>query len=556
MRNNKFLPSFLVVILLISLLAGCSGNNSNSNSNPGTEAPSNPQTTDNDNYEEGTSDTDGIVNTTAADKVILVVSFGTSFNQSRNLTIGGIETAIADAYPDYQVRRAFTSQIIIDKLSERNELKIDNVTEAMDRLVLDKVKEVVIQPTHVMTGFEYDDVIAEVMPYADKFESFKIGKPLLVDDSDYDEVSQLIVDATSSYRNDDTAFVFMGHGTEHDAGSTYNKLQDTLTDKGYTNYVIGTVEHGIEIDEVVEILSGMDVKKVVLRPLMVVSGDHANNDMAGGEEDSWDFILEEEGYEVITVLEGLGQIEGIQQLYIKHIKEAISSDSLSKTSAAPTAGVSANRIKDGTYQIEVSSSTSMFRIVDCQLTVEGDSMSAVITLSGKGFGKIYMGTGEEALADTEYHFYNYTDNGEQHFFTVPVSALDREMDCAGLSIRKDTWYDHIVVFKSDSIPDDAFLPTEISVDMTGGTGRTSIESPATLLYRDGKDYARIIWSSPNYIYMLVDGVEYLPINIDGNSTFEIPVKLDQNMQVIACTVAMSEPKEIEYILHFDASTIK
>ncbi len=547
MKKRRYLALFLAAFLMVSFLAACS--------NSGKGGPD-AQGSGSEGYEAGTSETDKIVNTTAAEKVILVVSFGTSFNQSRNLTIGGIETAIAKAYPDYQVRRAFTSQIIIDKLAERDGLTVDSVTEAMERLLLDKVKEVVIQPTHVMTGFEYDDVMAEVAPYADQFDSFKIGKPLLVDERDYDAVAACIVDVTSAYRNEETAIVYMGHGTEHEAGATYHKLQALLEDKGYSDYIIGTVEHGTDIDAVVEILAGMDVKRVILRPLMVVAGDHANNDMAGGEEDSWDFILEEAGYEVISLLEGLGQIEGIQALYIQHIQDAIDSENLSAAPAATAAGVSAARIRDGSYAIDVSSSTSIFKIVDCVLTVEGDTMTAVVTLSGKGFGKLYMGTGDAALHEKEENFHPYTDNGERHFFTVPVAALDQDLDCAGLSIKKGTWYDHIVVFQSDRMPNDAFLPCEIKVELSGGTGRATVQSPTALWHQDGGDYARIVWSSPNYIYMLVDGVEYLPVNSGGNSEFEIPVNLDQDMKVIACTVAMSEPKEIEYVLRFDAASIQ
>lgn len=413
MKKTKFLSLLIVFTLMFSLISGCSNGKGEETTTSNvveetaktseekapakTEEESTPAETEEeddsaDNYEEGTSDTDKIVETTPADKVLLVVSFGTSFNESRKLTIGAIETAMADAYPDYQIRRAFSSQIIIDKLAEREGLRIDNVTQAMDRLVLDGVKEVVVQPTTVMNGYEYDDVIAEVTPYADKFESLKIGKWLLADDEDYDEVAELIVQATEQFRADDTAIVLMGHGTEHESGETYRKLQNVLTEKGYNDYVVGTVEHTIELEEVEQILSEMDVKKVVLRPFMIVAGDHANNDMAGDDEDSWKTILTEDGYEVETVIEGLGQIEGIQDILIEHAKEAMDSPSLSTTPAAAAAGVTANRIKNGTYSIEVTSSTSMFKIIDCQLIVEDNSMSAEMTLSGQGFSKIYMGT--------------------------------------------------------------------------------------------------------------------------------------------------------------------
>ena len=537
MKKFKILPLLLILTMILSLFTGCGEKKAAGG------------------YEEGTSEADNIVNTTAADKVILVVSFGTSFNESRSLTIGGIEAAVKAAYPDYQVRRAFSSQIIIDKLIERDNLKIDNVEEAMNRLVLDNVKEVIVQPTTVMNGFEYDDVIEEVMKYTDKFESLKIGKPLLIDDSDYDSVADLIVNATSQFRADGTAIVFMGHGTEHASNTTYTKLLGVLRDKGYNDYMIGTVESEPTLEEVQTALTEMGVTKVVLRPLMIVAGDHANNDMAGDEEDSWKVILTEAGYTVETVIEGLGQIKGIQDLFVKHIQDAMNSESITVASAATAAGVTADRIENGTYSIEVDSSTAMFRIVDCQLTVEDDIMAAVMTLSGQGFSKVYMGTGEQALTD-ESNLIDFVDNGEQHVFTIPVEALDRNLECSGMSARKLEWYDHIVVFKSLSISDEAFLPCQINAGLVGGTGKAKINSPANLTYKDGTNIAEVVWSSPNYTYMIVNGTEYLPVNTEGNSTFEIPVLLDTDMRVKACTVAMSEPKEIDYILYFDSLSIK
>jgi sirohydrochlorin cobaltochelatase len=548
MKNTKLLTLLVAIALMIAVFAGCTA------SNPSADTSA-PPAAESDDYEEGTSETDTIVNTTAADKVILVASFGTSFNQSRNLAIGGIETAIKNAYPDYQVRRAFTSQIVIDKLDEREGLKIDNIAQAMDRLVLDGVKEVVVQPTTVMNGFEYDDVIAEIAPYADKFESLKVGKWLLADEKDYDEVADLLVQETSGFRSEGTAIVYMGHGTEHESGSIYTKLQETMNTKGYNDYIIGTVEHGIEIDQIQEILSGMDVSKVVLRPFMIVAGDHANNDMASDEDDSWKIILKEDGYTVETVLEGLGQIKGIQELFIRHIKEALEGDSLSVTPTASAVGVTANRIQNGTYSVEVDSDTSMFKIVDCKLTVEDNSMTAVMTLSGQGYSPLYMGKIEDAQTD-EQNQISHVLADEKYSFTVPVSALDINIDCAGRGVKSGNWYDHVVVLKSGGLPAEAFVPCQVDATMVGGTGRASIESTATLLYQNGTDIARIVWSSSNYTYMLVDGVEYLPVNTEGNSTFEIPVKFDIDMKVIACTVAMGSPKEIEYSLYFDSSSIK
>ena len=556
MKTPKILSLLMAIVLLASLFAGCAAGGNP----PADESTTNPESntaapTETLSYEEGTSPADDIVKTTPADKVLLVVSFGTSFNQSRSLTIGGIEAALKAAYPDYQVRRAFTSQIIIDKLAERDRLTIDNVEDAMNRLVLDKVKEVIIQPTTIMTGYEYDDIIAEVMPFADKFESFKIGKPLLADDADYDAVAEIIVQETTKFRADGTAVVFMGHGTEHEANATYARFQSVLKAKGYADYIIGTVEAEPTLEEVQEALKAMSAEKVVLRPLMIVAGDHANNDMAGDEEDSWKTILTEDGYTVETVIEGLGQIKGIQDLFIGHVQDAIDSESIKGTPAAIAAGLPAASIKNGTYSINVDSSSAMFKIVDCQLSVEDGAMQAVMTLSGQGFGKVYMGTVEQSQDDTAGQI-DFVLEGDRHSFTVPVAALDLELPCAALGVKSGNWFDHTVVFKSDSLAAEDFAARQINVTLTGGSGKSTVESPASLLYKDGANVAAITWSSPNYTYMIIDNVKYLPVNTEGNSVFEIPVKPDTDMKVIACTVAMSEPKEIEYVLHFDSSSIK
>lgn len=256
--------------------------------------------------------------------VILVVSFGTSFNESRVKTIGGIESAIAKAFPNYEVRRAFTSQIIIDKLAERDSEDIDNVTEALDRAVADGVKNLVVQPTHLMNGFEYTDLQEELEKYSGQFASIKLGQPLLTSDSDYEAVIKAITEDTKSYDDGETAIAFMGHGTEADSNAVYAKLQEKITAAGYKNYVIGTVEATPSIDDVLTFAKNGSYKRVVLHPLMVVAGDHANNDMAGDEDDSWKSILTKEGFEVVPVLEGLGQNEAIQQIYVDHVKAILS----------------------------------------------------------------------------------------------------------------------------------------------------------------------------------------------------------------------------------------
>lgn len=260
--------------------------------------------------------------------VILVVSFGTSYNDSRIRTIGAVEKAIEEKYNDYDVRRAFTSQIIIDKLKERDKIEIDNVTEALDKLVSDGVKTLVVQPTHVMDGYEYDDVVEEVEKYKDKFDSVAIGAPLLTSDEDYTNVATALKDCTASYNTDGTAIVLMGHGTEHESNATYAKLQKSFKEMGAENYIIGTVEATPSLNDVVAELKSKKYKKVVLEPLMVVAGDHANNDMAGDEEDSWKTVINGEGFKVQCLLRGMGEIEAIRSIYVDHVQDAI--DSLDK----------------------------------------------------------------------------------------------------------------------------------------------------------------------------------------------------------------------------------
>ncbi len=254
--------------------------------------------------------------------VILVISFGTSYNSSREATIGAIETAIKAANPASEVRRAFTSQIIIDKLKERDNLTIDNVEEAFARLVKDGVKDLVVQPTHVMNGYEYDDLMKVVDANRSKFSSVKVGAPLLSSDADFDAVIAAITAATAEYDDGKTLITFMGHGTEHASNATYAKLQEKLTAAGKTNYCIGTVEAEPSLEDVIAAAKAGGYTRVVLEPLMVVAGDHANNDMAGDEEDSWKVVLQNEGFEVVPVLKGLGEIPAVCAVYVEHVKNA------------------------------------------------------------------------------------------------------------------------------------------------------------------------------------------------------------------------------------------
>ena len=257
--------------------------------------------------------------------VILVVSFGTSYNDSRHITIGAIEDAIRETYPDYDVRRAFTAQIIIDKLAERDGIVIDNFEQAMDKLVEEGVQKVIVQPTHLMAGYEYTDVLNSLQQnYADKFDAIVLGDPLLTSDEDYSEVVEAICDATAAYDDGQTAICFMGHGTEADSNEDYTHLQQVLTDAGHTSYFVGTVEATPTFDDVIEAAQAAGFTRAVLRPLMVVAGDHANNDMADTEDpDSFASKFIAAGFEVECVVEGLGQLVAIDDIYVRHVADAI-----------------------------------------------------------------------------------------------------------------------------------------------------------------------------------------------------------------------------------------
>ncbi len=451
MKLGKIAALALSATMCTLALAGCGGNA------PAATTTAPETTTEQTTTEQTTTaapettttaaETEPAEDDTSADKpVILMVSFGTSYNDSRDKTIGGIENAVQAANPDYDVRRAFTSQIIIDKLKERDNLVIDNVEEAFARLEADGVKDLTVQPTHVMNGFEYDDLMEVVKANADKFDSVKVGAPLLTIDDDYNKVIEAITAATAEYDDGETAIVFMGHGTEHPANATYAKLQQMLTDAGKKNYCIGTVEAEPSIEDVVAFAKNGGYKRVVLEPLMVVAGDHANNDMAGDEEDSWKTILANEGFEVVPVLRGLGEIEGVRNVYIDHVKNAAALSEVIEIISGKALPA------DGEYSISAETDGSMFKIVDCKLTVADGSMTAVITLSGSGFSNLYMGTAADAEKAAAEELIAFTENSEgQHVFTIPVEALDKPIKCAAQSAKKSTWYDHEITFRSDSI---------------------------------------------------------------------------------------------------------
>ena len=406
---------------------------------------------------------------------LLVVSFGTSFNDSRAADIGGVEKALQAAYPDWSVRRAFTAQIIINHVQARDGEKIDNMEQALERAVDNGVKNLVIQPTHLMHGAEYDELTEAAENYKDKFENLVIAEPLLgevgsdasVVNEDKAKVAEAITaeavktagfDSLEAAKEDGTAFVFMGHGTSHTAKVSYSQMAAQMADLGYDNVFVGTVEGEPEetaCEAVIESVKNAGYTKVVLRPLMVVAGDHANNDMAGDDDDSWKSMFEASGaFEKIdTQIAGLGEIEAIQQIYVDHTKTAI--DSLGDVVTAE-AKASAASVSDGDYMAEFNTDSSMFHANEAYdgrglLTVENGEMTLHVSMPSKNIVNLFVGKAEDAkksgakLLEPTTDTVTYSDGTteEVYGFDVPVTSLDKEFDLALIG-KKGVWYDHRV----------------------------------------------------------------------------------------------------------------
>ena len=330
---KKMMALLVAMILALGLLTACGskGGNEAADTAENTEAVAEATTEAAEEEEPDTGDAskdDPLNQDEIGEKEILVVSFGTSFNDSRVATIGGIEKAIAEANPDWSVRRAFTAQIVIDHIKDRDGEEIDNVEQALMRARENGVKQLVVQPTHLMAGNEYDELIATLSKYQDVFEKIAIGEPLLTSDEDKSIVADELIAFADEYTKDgDTAVCFMGHGTNHESNKLYAEMQQVFTDKGAKDIYVGTVEATPSLDDVLAAVKENDAyKKVVLRDMMVVAGDHANNDMADPEDpESWYSTFTAAGYEVTPVLEGLGQIPAVQQVYVEHVKAAIAS---------------------------------------------------------------------------------------------------------------------------------------------------------------------------------------------------------------------------------------
>jgi len=338
MKMKKLTAMLLAGVLAAGMLAGCGSSNDNSkdaakdtgsatvSTKAGSGSGSGEEAEEEENYNTGDASKDNPRNQdNIGENELLVLSFGTSYNDSRRLTIGAIEDQLEKSFPDYSVRRGFTANIVIDHVEKRDGEKIDDINEALKRAVDNGVKNLVVQPTHLMNGLEYDELKGDIAQYSDAFDKVAIGQPLLSSDEDFSRVENAIVDWTKDYDDGETAIVFMGHGTSADSNAVYQKMQDLLTKDGHTNYFVGTVEATPSLDDVMAAVKKGGYKRVVLEPLMVVAGDHANNDMAGDDKDSWKSQFEAAGYQVECLLRGLGENETIRQIYVEHAQAAIDS---------------------------------------------------------------------------------------------------------------------------------------------------------------------------------------------------------------------------------------
>lgn len=405
---------------------------------------------------------------------LLVVSFGTSFNDSRAEDVKGIEDALAEAYPDWSVRRAFTAQIIINHIQARDDEKIDNMDQALERAVDNGVKNLVVQPTHLMHGAEYDELVEAIEKYQDKFETVRIAEPLLgevgsdatVINEDKAAVAEAITaeavklagyDSMDAAAEDGTAFVFMGHGTSHTANVTYDQMQTQLEKLNYKNAFVGTVEGEPEdtaCEAVIEKVKEAGYKKVILRPLMVVAGDHANNDMAGDDEDSWksQFEASKAFDSVDTQIEGLGRIKAVQDIYVAHTKAALEAEPLATAGGSNSSAA----LEDGTYTVDFNTDSTMFHVNEAkegkaELTVKDGKMTAHITLPSKNIVNLFVGTAADAQKDgaklleptTDTVEYSDGTSEEVYGFDVPVPAVDEDFDLALIG-TKGKWYDHKV----------------------------------------------------------------------------------------------------------------
>lgn len=312
--KRKILAMMMILFVAVGMLAGCS---------QGAMEAGEPVETLEPAAAEPEVQQEPEAQPKTAKKAILVVSFGTSYADTRKASIEACENEIAKAYPEYEVRRAFTSQIIINKLAKRDNVEIDNPTQALDRLTEEGFSEVVVQPLHIIAGEEYNEMVEVVAEYNDgRFDSLVMGRPILTGIKDY-EIAVEALNEQLPEIGEVQAVVLMGHGTHHPANASYACLQSVLEKEGVENVYVGTVEGYPTLDDVIADLNRDGIEEVTLMPFMVVAGDHASNDMAGDEEDSWKTIMKKEGYSVEIYLHGLGENPAFQGIYKQHVQDAM-----------------------------------------------------------------------------------------------------------------------------------------------------------------------------------------------------------------------------------------
>ncbi len=494
--KRKFWACVLSFMLLSGILCGCSRGGAD-----GDALLDNPRNQDD-----------------IGERELLVVSFGTSYNDARRLSIGGVEDALAAAYPEWSVRRAFTSQIVLEHVRERDGVAMDNVRDALNRAVANGVRSLVVQPTHLMNGFEYQELADELASRAGEFEYVAIGAPLLSTDDDFRRVAEAVVASAAEYDDGETALCLMGHGTEAASNGVYAKMQSVLSDIGAENCYVGTVEAEPSLEDVLSAVQSGDYKRVVLQPLMLVAGDHANNDMAGDEPESWKSVFESAGYETVCVLRGLGELDAVQALFVEHARAAMDSGGLSATTGAEY--VSA--LPDGTYRAQVESDSPMFRVADCALTVSGGTMSAVMTMGGTGYLYVYPGTAADAANAPESDYIPFVETPDGlHTFTLPVAALNAGVPCAAYSRNRAEWYDRTLTFRVAEPP--ASVQTDVLPDSDAAALAGNKYAEHFTIDYDAAGRALVTIDDTEQFLVVTEGAE-APDNSGGLTVLQAPLR--------------------------------
>lgn len=371
--------------------------------------------------------------------VILAVSAGTADADSREMSIGGLENGLRRAFPDHEIRRAFTNGGVIAELKERNGEYIDTVAEAMERLLAEDVREVIVQPAFLTEGAEYDAVAAEVSRYADRFDSLKMGRALLRTGLDYEDLLSTLTEELRPYTGN-TAVVLADYGSGEEDGELVARLRRALAGLGYERWLVAGPAGGSSPEDILAWLRERGEKSVTLLPLRIEAPDG---------EDPWRSALESGGHKVVCVPCGLGRTKGLQDLMARHALEA-----LPLTPAAGETSASADRAAAegpafGSYEIRVVSGSSAFRVEKARLMVDSEGMSCAMTVSGQDCGRLFLGSSSDALIAPEEECIPFElDAAGEKTFLVPVEALDTDIRCAAWSVKNQRWYDRVLVFAS------------------------------------------------------------------------------------------------------------